>query len=99
MLKPLQLLDLDALGNVYASDSYFDPDLSERAGRAVFLKWLAALISRPVMPQDETTEYIATQAMAEFLAYRSKPTLDGISSAHHKTGGDSHTSYCSTMLG
>ena len=90
VLKSLQLLDLDVLGNVYTSGSYFDPDLSERAGRAAFFEWLAALISRPVMPQDETTEYIATQAMAEFLAHRSKPTLDGIVFRSSQTGGDSH---------
>ena len=90
VLRSLQLLDLDVLGDVYASGSYFEADLSERAARAAFFEWLAALISRPVMPQDETTEYIATQAMAEFLAYRSNPTLDGIIFRSSQTGGDSH---------
>lgn len=78
VLRTVRLLDLDVLANVYTTGSYFDPDLGERAGRALFLRRLATLISQPVMPRDEATEYLPTQAIAEFLANRQQPRLDGI---------------------
>lgn len=88
LLRDVRLLDLDVLESVYATGSYFDPDLGERAGRAVFLRRLANLISQPVMPQDEATEYLATQAIAEFLANRQQPRLDGIIFRSSQSRGD-----------
>ena len=90
LLRSVQLLDLDALENVYTTGSYFDPDLGERASRAVFLRKLATLISQPVMPQDEATEYLATQAIAEFLANKQQPRLDGITFRSSQSGDGGH---------
>ncbi len=88
LLRSVKLLDLDALSNVYAGGSYFDPDYSEREGRAEFFRHLVSEISRPVMPQDEALEYLATQAVAEFLAHKVDPRLDGIIFHSSQTGGD-----------
>ena len=88
LLRPVRLLDLDALSNVYARGSYFDPDYSEREGRAEFFRHLVSDISRPVMPQDEALEYLPTQAVAEFLAHKVDPRLDGIIFHSSQTGGD-----------
>ena len=88
LLRSVRLLDLDALSNVYAGGSYFDPDYSEREGRAEFFRHLVREISRPVMPQDEALEYLTTQAVAEFLAHKVDPRLDGIIFHSSQTGGD-----------
>ena len=45
-------------------------------------------ISRPVMPQDEALEYLTSQAVAEFLAHKVDPRLDGIIFHSSQTGGD-----------
>lgn len=88
VLRTLRLLDIDALENIYVATSYFDPEFASHRGQALFLQQLAREISRPVMPQDETTEYLATQAMAEYLANQMEPRLDGIvyrSTQNHDT--------------
>ena len=89
LLRPVLLLDLDALSNVYARGSYFDPKYSEREGRAEFFRHLVKEISRPALPQDEALEYISTQAVAEYLAHKVAPRIDGIIFRSSQTGGDS----------
>lgn len=88
MLRQVRLLDLDALSNVYARDSFFDPSYSEREGRAEFFRHMVREISRPVMPQDEAVEYLTTQAVAEFLAHKVDPRIDGIILMSSQTAGD-----------
>ena len=88
LLRPVRLLDLDALSNVYAEGSYFDPGHPEREGRAQFFRHLASEISRPVMPQDEALEYLTTQAVAEYLAHKVDPGIDGIIFVSSQTGGE-----------
>ncbi len=90
LLRTLRLLDLDILAEVYVEGSCFDPEYAVRKGRAAFLRRLASEISRPVMPQDETVEYLATQVVAEFLANKSTPRLDGIIFRSSQTGGTGH---------
>jgi len=87
LLRPIRLLDFDALRQVYVEGSYFDSDYKVRTRRATFLGRLVHEISRPVMPQDETREYVATQVVAEFLAHKVKPKLDGIIIRSSQTGG------------
>ena len=78
VVRKLRLLDLDALANVHEGGSHFDSEYTERKGRAAFLNYLVDEISQPVMPGDETSEYLPTQAVAEYLAHRSRPNLDGM---------------------
>ena len=87
-LRPVRLLDVDALSDVYPEVSYFDRSYYERNGRAAFLSRLAREISRPVTPKDEASEYLPTQAVAEFLANNVTPPLDGIIFLSSQTGGD-----------
>ena len=87
LLRTLRLLDLDALEWIYVREGYFDPEFAERRSKALFLQWLAREIGRPVMPQDETTEYLATQAMAEYLANKEDLRLDGIIFRSSQTRG------------
>jgi hypothetical protein len=46
--------------------------------KATFLRSLTQRISKPVMPNDEASEYLPTQAVADFLSTQSKLSLDGI---------------------
>ena len=44
----------------------------------MFLRKLSSRIARPVMPDDQESEYLPTQAIADFLATEGKVHLDGI---------------------
>ena len=86
LLRPVRLLDFDALSEVYVPRSHFDPDYREQQGRAAFLAHLVREIGMPIMPQDEALEYLPTQAVAEFLANRTTPRFDGIVFRSTQTG-------------
>ena len=77
LLKSVHLLDFDALDNV-EEGSYFDPDFVAQSYRAAFLRFVARKIAQPVMPQDEASEYVTTQVLADFLANKAKPRLHGV---------------------
>lgn len=76
IVRPLQLLDLDAMKSLVAEGSIFDPDTITHKQRANFLEVLSRLLARPVMPNEETIEYLPTQAVADYLA--NEIQLDGI---------------------
>lgn len=78
IVRPLRLLDLTAVSEVSERGSIFDSAYAGRLERAVFLRSLSRRITRPVMPDDEAFEYLATQAIADFLATENDPPLDGI---------------------
>lgn len=87
LIKEVQLLDLDALAEVYVEGSHFDREIVLQRGRATFLNHLASLIARPVMPNDEAFEYLPTQVVAEYLATKGTPKLDGMLYRSSQTGG------------
>ena len=78
LIRPVRLLDVEALQSVNVTGSIFDRDYMQRLERAKFLKWLSRRITMPVMPDDEPLDYLATQAIADFLATDANPSLDGI---------------------
>ena len=78
ILRPLRLLDLTALSDIATAGSIFDTAFADRLARREFLKSLSRRITMPVMPDDEAFEYLATQAIADYLATENKPLLDGI---------------------
>ncbi len=86
--RPLRLLDLTALNGLQDGGSIFDPSLKGRLERVAFLRSLGQLMTRAVMPDDEAFDYLATQAIADFLATENEPRLDGIifGSAQSKEG-------------
>ncbi len=77
-IRPVKLLDVEALGSVSVSGSFFDPTYIRRLERAEFLKRLSYRITMPVMPDDEPFDYLVTQAIADYLAVDATPPLDGI---------------------
>lgn len=78
IMRPIRLLDLTALEDVQDSGSIFDPSLKGRLERVAFLQTLGQRMTKPVMPDDEAFDYLATQAIADFLATENEPLLDGI---------------------
>ena len=76
--RRLRLLDLGALSELRTSGSIFDPGFAARLERIGFLRSLSARMARPILPRDEALDYLPTQAVAEFLAARMEPRLDGI---------------------
>ena len=78
LVCPVRLLDVEALRSVYTDGSIFDPAYVEQLALAKFLGRLSDRITMPVMPDDEPTEYLITQTIADYLARRPAPGLDGI---------------------
>ena len=78
IIRDIRLLDLTLLQEVHETGSIFDTDYADRLGRMMFLQKLTDRICRAVMPNDEKTEYLPTQAIADYLATAGKVPLDGI---------------------
>lgn len=78
IIRNIRLLDLNILSEIYVKGSYFDPEFKGRRGHAGFLQHLVGELTKPVMPEEETFEYLPTQIVAEYLAEKVKPRLDGI---------------------
>lgn len=78
IIRSLRLLDVGAMGAIRAKGSLFDPEFVRELERAAFLGTLSQRITQPVMPDDEPSEYLVTQAIADYLATRTDPVLDGI---------------------
>ena len=78
LLRKMRLLDVSVLRSAYVKGSVFDPTYIRRLERAKFLRGLSERISQPVMPDDEPLEYLVTQAIADYLAGKLDPEIDGI---------------------
>jgi hypothetical protein len=88
IIRKLRLLDLTALGDISVTGSMSDFGLAGRKEDAMFLRSLSGLIARPVMPDDEPFEYLATQAIADFLATETSVSIDGIIFPSEQAAGD-----------
>ncbi|MDR3474075.1 MAG: RES domain-containing protein [Devosia sp.] len=88
--RSLKLLDLNALEEIHVSGSIFDPKYARALGRMMFLRSLCRRIARPVMPDDQDTEYLPTQAVADYLATQSETPLDGIMFPSVQADGEGH---------
>lgn len=78
VLRPLRLLDCEALDRLAVHASPFDPDFVARRDAAHFLRTFSDQIARPVLPGDKVQGYVPTQVVAEYLAERIVPAIDGI---------------------
>jgi hypothetical protein len=78
LLRSVRLLDVEALQTLYFEGSCFDPMHIGRLELAKFMKSLSARMTTPVMPNDEPTEYLITQMIADYLARFPTPRLDGM---------------------
>lgn len=87
VVRPIRLLDLDLLEQVEARGSHFDPAYDQKRERAAFLRTFGRLIAQPVMPDDEAFGYLPTQIVADYLAQRLDPAIDGMVYRSTQTGG------------
>ena len=78
IIRPLRLLDLSVLKEIASSGSVFDPEYGRRLEREAFLRTLSARLTRAVVPDDESSEYLVTQVVADYLASDQSAALDGI---------------------
>jgi hypothetical protein len=78
IIRKLRLLDLSALSDIRVTGCLADFGLAGRMDDAVFLRSLSRRIRRPAMPDDEPSEYLATQAIVDFLATEASAPIDGI---------------------
>ena len=76
LARLLKVLDVEALRSVLVKGSVFDGGHIHKLERAKFLGRLSERITRPVMPNDEPSDYLVTQAIADYLA--SHAGLDGL---------------------
>jgi hypothetical protein len=88
IIKPVRLLDVTALESVFVDGSIFDPAFLQQLSLAKFMKRLSDRITMPVMPDDEPTEYLITQMIADYLARKPAPGLDGILFRSVQSPGD-----------
>ena len=87
LLARVRILDLTALSTAASELSYFDSNYTEVRSREKFLREWVKEISRPVIPQEEAREYLASQVVADYLANRVEPRLDGMIFNSSQTGG------------
>ena len=78
LLRTINLLDVGVLQSVVIEGSLFDTGYMRRLERTKFIEGISGRISRPLMSDDQPLEYLVTQVVADYLASRSTPALDGI---------------------
>ena len=88
LLTSVRILDLRDLSISDKDVSHFDPKFGEERSRQKFLREWVGEISRPVMPHDEAREYLASQAVADYLANRENLRLDGMMFRSSQTAGN-----------
>lgn len=76
-VRKLRLLDIEELEYIVKT-SLLDPSYEEKAPIEEFLANLGDMISAPVMPDDESFDYLITQAVADYLSERDDLAIDGI---------------------
>lgn len=86
--RNIKLLDLAALSKTRSFGSYFDENYLKQSEKANFLRNLSARMTRPVMPDDTSFDYLCTQAIADFLASDLKREIDGIIFPSAQTVGE-----------
>ncbi len=88
LLENVRLLDLEALSDLLVAGSIFDPEYEEKLAQARFLKGFTSRMTMPVMPNEEASEYLATQMVADFLAQKADTELHGILYRSAQVGGE-----------
>ncbi len=78
IIRPVRLLDLTAVDGVVTNGSIFEPKYKTRLEHHSFLKKLSRRITKPVMPEHESMDYLITQAIADYLASDGDLNIDGI---------------------
>ncbi|MDX2275665.1 MAG: RES domain-containing protein [Hyphomonadaceae bacterium] len=78
IIRSVRLLDVSALQNVLVTGSVFDGAYRQRLEHGSFMRILSNRIGVAVLPTDEPFQYLATQAIAEFLSEFAENQIDGL---------------------
>ncbi|EMD3078054.1 RES family NAD+ phosphorylase [Salmonella enterica] len=79
LLRTVRLLDLSSLKGLAVNGfSRFDPEYLLRYERSSFIQNLSRKLVLPVVPELEETNYLLTQAIADYLSTFEHCELDGI---------------------
>ncbi|PWS33362.1 RES domain-containing protein [Pedobacter paludis] len=76
--RKINVLDLTAIPVIKVCGSYFDEVFNDQKRKSKFLQTLASQMAQPVLPDDQASAYLVTQAIADFLASKSPVSIDGI---------------------
>lgn len=77
--KPLRILNISSLDRLRQDKgSYFDPTYADEMGRTSFLRTLSQKLRLPASGKKTESEYLITQAVAEYLSVLKDPSIDGI---------------------
>jgi len=78
-LKPLRVLNISLLELLRPdSGSYFDPVYGDQLAKTSFIRTLSRKLTLPVSGERTESEYLITQAVAEYLSVLREPAIDGI---------------------
>lgn len=80
VIRPLKLLDLTLLSQIQLGEkaSFFDAATKAAAQRRDFLRALSEKMTAPVMPENQNSNYLITQVVADYLAMHPRASIDGI---------------------
>ncbi len=89
-IKNLRLLDIPSLRSIELNGSLFDPEHRISLEVSNFLSELSHRISRLVTPEEENWDYLATQIIADYLAWNKDLSIQGLiyESAYHSGGSN-----------
>lgn len=75
VIDGIRLLDIEKLKNTL--NEIFG-DASDEYSRGNFVSKFENQISKPIMPEDESTEYVVTQVISDYLSKMENPNIDGL---------------------
>ena len=79
IIRNLRLLDVVKLQSAFPAGSLFKPSQKRILEKKKFISSLSNLISAPVMPTDQSKDYLVTQAISDYLSELRDPTsVDGL---------------------
>lgn len=86
-IRPIRVLDLTVFDESAEAVSMFHPNFDEIIVKRAFLSDFHSEIRKPVLPRDEDIDYVPTQTVAEYLANKFEPSLDGLIFSSVQTDG------------
>ena len=79
IIRNLKLLDIVKLRSIITTGSMFKPSKRIELEKKKFISDICEKISAPVMPVDESVDYLITQAISDYLSELTDPiSIDGI---------------------
>ncbi|MEO7994040.1 MAG: RES family NAD+ phosphorylase [bacterium] len=78
LLRDVRLLSIPRLAGISDFTDQCDPAYERKRQLHEFLHTLSGRVSRPVLPSDESMEYLVTQVIMDWLEIQDDLSLDGI---------------------